>query len=253
MSASLSSDSPPIERDPVLTHRAAEGAIFLADGRRVAAWSEVFLQTLHRSLAQETPDTAAHVLYRVGFEWGLQDLLQLHQQVRDEFGRRPDQDLWKLDDTTVFQRWSTPLATAGWGRWEFDRTARASGLTIVELHHSAVAAALASPPPPAGGESGAPARHKPVEPVCHLYAGVFAGALSFYDRAELHAVETECVSLGHACCRFLVGPGPIIDRAETARRTGANHDAIVRAACAPTAPAAPPTASAKPGKIPWKK
>ena len=243
MSASSSSDPKPNDRDAVLSHRTVEGAIFLGDGRRVAAWSEVFLQTLHRSLAQENAAAATHHLYRIGFEWGLQDILQLSQQVRDELGRRPGEDLWKLNEASVFERWSAPLATAGWGKWTFDRTARASGLTAVELHHSAVAAALATSAGPA-----------PTDPVCHLYAGVFAGALSFCDRTELHAVETECVALGHVCCRFLVGPGPIIDRAETARRQGENHDAIVRALTAPVATqAAPAPAPAKPGKIPWGK
>ena len=86
--------------------------------------------------------------------------------------------------------------------------------------------------------------------MCHLYAGLFAGALSFYDRAESHALETSCLALGHDCCRFLVGPGPLIDRAETAQRKGAAHDAILRAALAPPpAPAAPP----KPANIPWGK
>ncbi len=223
----------------VLSHRTAEGGVFLADGRRVAAWPEVFLQTLHLSLTQEAAGDASHLLYRIGFEWALQDMLQLSERVRDEFGRRPDHTLWKLGDAEAFERWSAPLATAGWGRWKIDRSARASGVTVIELQHSAVAAALGSMPAPA-------------DPVCHLYAGLFAGGLSFYERTEVHAVETECVALGHAACRFVVGAGPVVDRAENARRAGSKHDAIVRAALTPPAPA-PAAAPAKPGNIPWKK
>ena len=208
--------------------------MLLTDGRRGAGWSAFLLQELHRSLALENPDAAKHLLYRAGFEWGLQEFLQLSLRVREELRPQPGEDLWKLDPATAFERWSAPLTAAGWGQWKLDRSARASGVTLVELHHSAVASALALPPAPS-------------DPVCHLYAGLFAGALSFYDRTELHAVETECAALGHPCCRFLVAPGSIVDRAETARRGGANHEAIVRAAV-PPAPA-----PAKAAKIPWKK
>lgn len=206
--------------------------MLLPDGRRGAGWSGISLQALHRSLSLENPDADKHLIYRIGFEWGLQDFLQVSLRVRDELGRQPGEDLWKLDAAAAFERWAAPLTAAGWGRWKFDRSARASGITLVELHASAIAASLASP--------------VPSDPVCHLYAGLFAGALSFYDRTELHAVETECAALGSPCCRFLVAPGPIIDRAETARRGGANHDAIVRGAL-------PPPAPPKAAKIPWKK
>lgn len=236
MPASPPSTSTPSDRGATLVRRATDGAVLLTDGRRGAGWSEFSLQELHRSLTLEHPDSARHLLYRVGFEWGLQDMLQLNQRVREERGRQPGEDLWKLDAATALARWSAPLPAAGWGRWKFDRSAQASGVTLVELQDSAVASALSSPPVPS-------------DPVCHLYAGLFAGVLSFYDRTELHAVETECAALGHAGCRFLVAPGPIVDRAETARRGGANHATILRAA----APPVPPPAPAKAAKIPWKK
>jgi predicted hydrocarbon binding protein len=205
----------------------------------VAAWSEVFLRTLHLSLAPEPTDAARLVLYRAGFEWGLQELLHLSRRIREESGS--DHDLWQTDATVVFERWSAPLAVAGWGTWTFDRSAHARGLTVVELRHSAVTAALKSEPPSA-------------EPVCHLYAGLFAGALSFYDRTEAHAIETSCAALGDDCCRFLVGAGPLIDRAEAARRQGAKHADIVSAVLTPPAAApAPKPAPAKPANIPWGK
>lgn len=234
MPASPTSDPHPTDRDEALSHRTAEGAIFLPDGRRVAAWPEILLRTLHETLAPDAPDAARLQLYRAGYEWGLQELLHLSRRVREESGAGSDHDLWQTDAAVVFERWSAPLAVAGWGTWSLDRSAHASGITVVELRHSAVAAALQSSTAAAA-------------PVCHLYAGLFAGALSFYDRAESHALETSCVALGHDCCRFIVGPGPVIDRAETALHKGAAHDAILRAAIAP--PAAPP----KPGNIPWGK
>lgn len=209
-------------------HRPAEGAVLLTDGRRGIGWPGTALQELHRSLALENPDAAKNLLYRTGFEWGLQEFLQLSLRVQTELGRKTGDDLWKLEAATAFQRWAEPLAAAGWGRWTFDRSAQADGVTLVELHGSAIARSAAA---------------SPTDPVCHLYAGLFAGALSFYDRTELHAVETQCAALGHPCCRFIVAPGPVIDRSEKARRGGANHEAIVRGALSPT----------KVATIPWKK
>jgi hypothetical protein len=203
---------------------------------------------LHHGVGSGPPEAARLLLYRIGYEWGLQELLHLSQRVREESGGGSGSGFWQMNATTVFDRWSAPLAVAGWGTWTFDRSAHASGITVVELRHSAVAAALLGSPTP-----GEPASGELVEPVCHLYAGLFAGALSFYDRAESHAVETACAALGHDCCRFIVGPGTTIDRAETARRGGAAHEAILRTVVAP--PARPPAASApaKPRNIPWKK
>lgn len=244
MSVRQPSDPQPTDRSATLSHRLEDGVISLPDGRRVAAWPEIFLRTLHVELAAASVDSARHLLYRAGFEWGLQELLFLSQRLREESATPGNLDLWKLDPAVAFDRWSAPLATAGWGTWTIDRTAHATGLTVVELRHSVVVAALAS-------SLTAPAV---AEPMCHLYAGLFAGAVSFYDRREVHAVETACVALGHDACRFLVGPGHVIDRAEAARAVGATHAEILRAVLTPAAPTPPaPTAPAKAAKIPWKK
>jgi predicted hydrocarbon binding protein len=224
--------------DAALSHRASEGAVFLPDGRRVAAWPQIFLGTLHRHLAAASPDVARQTLYRVGFEWGLQELVQLSLALRKEIAGS-NLDLWQMDAAFVFDRWSAPLAAAGWGTWTFDRSPHAKGITVVELNHSAVVAALG-----AGATK---------EPACHLYAGLFAGALSFYDRNEAHAVETTCAALGDGACKFLVAPAAVIDQAETARHGGAKHDDILRAALAPATPPPAPATPAKPAKIPWGK
>jgi len=239
MPASPTSDSRPTDRDAALSQRPAEGAIYLPDGRRVAAWSEALLRTLHERTGAQSTEHARLVLYRAGYEWGLQELLHLSHRIREESANPGDHDLWQTDATVVFERWSAPLAVAGWGTWALDRSNHARGLTIVELRHSAVAAALKAGP-------------AATEPVCHLYAGLFAGALSFYDRTESHAIESSCVALGDTCCRFLVGARPIIDRAEAARREGARHDAIVGALLTPP-PTPAPRATAKPAHIPWGK
>jgi predicted hydrocarbon binding protein len=188
------------------------------------------------------------MLYHAGYEWGLQDMLHLSQRMRDESDTPDNRDLWKMDAPFVLERWSAPFAAAGWGACIFDLSSHAKGITFVELRHSASAAAVTAAN----------------APVCHLYAGLFAGALSFYDRVESHGVEIECSALGHACCRFIIGPGPIIDQAENARHSGVSSEGIRRlvlearaphpaAAATPATPAPTAAAPAKAGKIPWGK
>jgi predicted hydrocarbon binding protein len=226
----------------------AEGLLQTPDGRRVAALPEALMHTLHRGLGDAGADHTRHLLYRAGYEWGLQDMLHLSTRMREESGSTATTDLWKMDAPFVLERWSAPFAAAGWGACIFDLSFHAKGITFVELRHSAAAAAV--------GHASAP--------VCHLYAGLFAGALSFYDRVESHGVETECAALGHACCRFIVGPGPVVDQAESARHSGIAHDAIRRLVLearapqtlplpATPSPAAAATPAAKAAKIPWKK
>ncbi len=229
------SSSSSIGRDASLTPRANDGAVLLPDGRRVAAWPQVFLRTLHANLAA-APEAGRQTLYRAGFEWGLQEFVQLSRRLRTDSGAAAGVDIWQMDPAVVFDRWSAPLATAGWGTWTIDRTTHA-GLAVVELRRSAVVAALAA---------------AATEPACHLYAGLFAGALSFYQRAEAHACETSCAALGAETCKFIVGPAAAITQAETARRGGATHDAILRTLATPPAPPAPPE-PAKAARIPWGK
>lgn len=233
--------------DEFIRSRPAEGLLQTPDGRRVAALPEALMQTLHRGFGDGATDQARHQLYRTGYEWGLQDMLHLSSRMREESGGANNKDLWKMDAPFVLERWSAPFAAAGWGACIFDLSAHAKGITFVELRHSAAAAATGRAP----------------APVCHLYAGLFAGALSFYDRVESHAVETECAALGHACCRFIVGPGPVIDQAESARHSGIAHEAIRRlvlearapqaAAVSPAKAATQPVETAKAGKFNWKK
>lgn len=244
------SDQPLSAPEEFIRSRPAEGMLLTPDGRRVAALPEALLEVLHRGLGDAGADNTRQLLYHAGYEWGLQDMLELSTRLRDEPGTADSSELWKMDAPFVLERWSAPFAAAGWGACIFDLSTHAKGITFVELRHS-VSAAVA-------GQATAP--------VCHLYAGLFAGALSFYDRVESHAVETECSALGHACCRFIIGPGPLIDQAESARQSGATHEAICRlvlearppapspvAASSIPPPPAPVAAPPKAAKIPWKK
>lgn len=195
----------------LLSHDARDGSIRQHGGQRLVAIAEPLLRSLHYGLSQTLDDGAPNVLYRTGYEWALQEMLRLHQAMREEFGGASF-DFWQLDAKFVLETWWLGHQAAGWGALQTDFTALARGLAFFELRGSAVAAALA-------GSS---------QPVCHLYAGLFAGALSFYERAERHAAEIQCCAMGRETCRFVLGPGAEVDSAESWRKQGILSDEIVR-------------------------
>jgi predicted hydrocarbon binding protein len=165
----------------------------------------------HASLVGQFPENAADVLYRCGYEWALQDMVGLNSRLREEIGGSGF-DLWQMEAKFVYESWWTLLQDTGWGRCTFDFGSATRGILVIQLQGSAVAAALA------GSE----------EPVCHLHAGMFAGAVSFFDRGERHAVELQCAAMGAESCQFIVGSGADIDAAETWRQQGTSAGEIIR-------------------------
>lgn len=181
-----------------------------ADGERVAALSRDFVQSLHIALLEQFAENAQDLLYRSGYDWGLQDMVRLTRQLKKQSGA--DADLWQMDEKSVFEAWWSALAETGWGRTTFDISGLARGIVIVELHDSAVVAAV--------GESD--------QPICHWYAGLFAAAVSFCARAERHGVEVQCAALGAPTCQFVIATGADVDAAETWRQQGAKPADIIR-------------------------
>ncbi len=206
-----SSDSRPSVGEELIRHLPDEGAIRRGDGQRVAAVSQEFIHSLHESLARDLGDSARHLLYACGYEWGLQDMVRLTDRLRADLGSA-SVDLWHMDARFVLDSWWAPLTAAGWGTWTLDLTALSKGLCFVEVRNSAIAAT----------RTGASA------PVCHLYAGLFAGALSFFRREETHAAEIQCAAMGHPSCQFVVAPGAQIDAIEIWHKQGANAAEVRR-------------------------
>jgi predicted hydrocarbon binding protein len=197
-------------RQQFFQHDLAQGSLRRADDQRVAGLSVDFVQALHVAIIEQFGDNAQDVLYRSGYEWGLQDMVRLNQQLRTQFGNRAD--LWQMESKSVLESWWTPHAEAGWGRCEFDLTSLARGVVFVDLRESAVVSALSASD----------------QPICHLYAGLFASVFSFFERTERHAVEVQCSAVGAPFCQFVIGPGVEVDSAETWRQQGAAPADILR-------------------------
>lgn len=189
---------------------AAEGAIRRPDNERVAVISAPLLRGLHFTLVEVLGDAAQDALYRTGYEWALQDMLRLNQQMQEQYGDKFD--FWQADTKFVLDTWWAPLEAAGWGRLAWDLGAHARGIAFVDLHSSPVGAALAGTD----------------QPICHLHAGLLAGAMSFFDRAERHAAEVQCRGVNAPFCQFVVGPGADVDAAEAWRQHGTPAAEILR-------------------------
>lgn len=174
------------------------------------AISGLFVHALHAGIAEQFPDDAPDILYRAGYEQGLQDLLRLSRELRESYGAAFD--FWQADPKFVLESWWTPLARAGWGHARFDLGAVARQLVVVEISGGFIPAAL--------GPS--------AQPMCHHTAGALAGALSFFERAERHATEIGCAADGADRCTFVVAPGPVVDSAEASRQEGLAPAEILR-------------------------
>ncbi len=199
-------------REDLLQPQPEQGSLRLPDGQRIAALPSAFFQHLATELAHPLGDQTRHALYKFGFEWALQDMIRLSRQLAEEFGGGANLDLWQMDAKFVLDRWWAPLHAAGWGAWTIDLASLSRGFAFIDLRHSVIAS------------TGAGA----TQPTCHLYAGLFAGAVSFFERSERHAVEIQCASLGAPGCRFVVGPGPQVDEVESWRHQRIAPDEIRR-------------------------
>jgi predicted hydrocarbon binding protein len=186
----------------------AEGALRQPDGQRAALVPLEFLADLSTALTQEFGDRAHHLLYCTGFDWSLRDMVRLGQRLRTGSGSQRDLDLWQMDVTFVLESWWAPLAAAGWGECSFSNLPH--GLLLAEVRASAPALAAS----------------RVTAPACHLSAGLLAGALSFYARAERHAVEVQCAALGHPTCQFIAGASTHTDAVEKWRQQNVSADEI---------------------------
>ncbi len=184
--------------------------IRLRDGQRGVYASEDFIASLHTGLHEEVGDAANLVMYKCGYEWGLNDMKRFNEKMRHEFGGGK-LDVWQMNRKFVLESWWWPLTTEGWGGWNVDFGFERQGMVFVTIKNSAVAKAM----------------EQVGKPVCYMYAGMFAGVFSVFDREERGGIEVQCYSMGNDCCKFLIGSQKKVNAAEFWRREGANANEIM--------------------------
>ena len=187
-----------------------EGAIHLRDGQRALAVSEDFVAGLHQGLDDELGGASGLVMYRCGLEWAQQDMKRFARRMRHEFGGGRT-DIWNMNMRFVFETWWWPLTSSGWGAWSLDLGFLDQGMVMVEIRDSAVARSM----------------RRVGKPVCHLYAGLLAGAFAYWEKEERQGIEAQCYSMGNDCCKFLIGDERMANAAEFWREEGASAAEIV--------------------------
>jgi predicted hydrocarbon binding protein len=195
---------------------AKEGAIYLRDGERAAKVNESFIAGLHLGIEEEVGDSSGLLMYRCGHQWALRDMKRFSNRMRQEYGGGKT-DIWQMNKQFVMETWWWPLTVQGFGAWrltmnkEGNEAFQNKGLTVIELRNSAVAQSMAL----AG------------KPVCHMYAGLFAGVFSFYEREERGCIEIQCYAMGNDVCKFLIGSQKHMNAVEFWSKEGATANEIL--------------------------
>lgn len=184
--------------------------LYLRDGQRAVYASEDFVASLHMGLHEEVDDAANLIMYRCGYQWGVQDMKRYANRMRQEYGGGKT-EIWQMNRKFVWESWWWPLTVEGWGGWTLDLGYEKQEMVFATIHNSAVAKSM----------------ERVGKPVCHMYAGMFAGAFSVYEREERDCIEIQCYAMDNDCCKFLIGKKKRVNAAEFWRREGANATEIL--------------------------
>lgn len=195
-------------RDDYLRHKTKDTALELGYGGVGMMANEEFIVGLQEGLEAEVGEASAVIMYQCGLEWGKIDMRRFEERVEMEYGDK----MRAMHVNFVLETWWWPLTAAGWGSWKVDLGNIKRGYITVDLYNSAVAQSL----------------ERVGKPVCHLYAGMLAGAMTHLVGNELSAIEIQCYAMGEDNCRFLIGGEQRIDAAEFWLNEGATANDIVR-------------------------
>ncbi|GAB4212873.1 MAG: 4-vinyl reductase [Synechococcales cyanobacterium] len=180
-------------KDDFFTFDRQQGVITDWNGARNVLVSEDFILGLQQGLEEEVGDASASLMYTIGVDWGKKDAAGFIAWFEKEFRKSMKQ----TNVLFLLESWWWPLAAQGWGRWDVDMSGRKQGFIFISVFDSAVARTL--------GNVG--------KPVCHLYAGLFAGFFSTIVERPLNCIEIQCYSMGETYCKFLLGSKDRLDAA----------------------------------------
>ncbi len=171
------------------------------DSRNILV-SENFIVGLVAGLEKEVGDAAGVVMYNIGRAWGKDDAQFFRRWFTNEYQY---ENINQLNLMYVLEAWWWPFISQGWGNWEVDMSEQKNGFMFINVFDSAVARSL--------GDVG--------KPVCHIYAGLFAGFFSNFIQKELGCIEIQCYAMGETYCKFLLGKHDRIEPASFWQNEGA--------------------------------
>ena len=163
--------------------------------------SEDFIIGLIEGLEEEVGSASGVVMYNIGYQWGLRDAKFFQQWFEQEYKKT----IREVNSVFMLEAWWWPFTAQGWGNWEVDMSEHKNGFMFVNIFDSAVARTL--------GDVG--------KPVCHIYAGLFAGFFSDIVKKSLSCIEIQCYSMGETYCKFLLSSQDRVDAANFWHNEGA--------------------------------
>jgi uncharacterized protein len=179
-----------------------QGKIIDWNGSRNIFAGEDFIVALMQGFEQEVGGASSVLMYDLGKAWGEKDFDLFKNWFENQF----DRTIAECQLPFVLEAWWWPFTTQGWGTWEVDYEEQANGFLFISIFDSAVARTL--------GNVG--------KPVCHLYAGMFAGFFSKLVGQDLGCIEIQCYAMGETYCKFLLGKKDRIDAATFWQTEGAS-------------------------------
>lgn len=194
--------------DQFYKHDPKAGVLTNAYGQRLVRVSEDFVVAVLGGLEEELGDAAGEIMYKCGYEWGIEDMNSFTPRVQAEFELAVN----KMSMGLLLETWWWPLQIEGWGGWNFDLRQGKQGLIFIDLYESAVAQTI--------GNIG--------KVVCYFYAGLFAGVFSVLARRQLSGIEIQCYSMGEDHCKFLIATEKRVNAAAFWRQEGATFKEIAR-------------------------
>jgi len=194
--------------DQFYKHDAGRGVLSNVYGQRLMRVSEDFVVAILGSLEEEVGDAAGEIMYKVGYEWGMEDMRSFARRVQAEF----ELEMSKMAMGVLMETWWWPLQIEGWGGWHYDFRQSKQGLIFIDLFESAVAQSL--------GNIG--------KVVCYFYAGMFAAVFSVLAKRALSCIEIQCYSMGEDYCKFLISSEKRVNAASFWRNEGATSKDIMK-------------------------
>jgi predicted hydrocarbon binding protein len=186
----------------------ASGVLRNVYGQRVVRVTEDFILGLLAGLEEEVGEAAGEIMYKAGYQWGLEDMKSFVPRVQQEF----EVQFSKMGMGMMLETWWWPLQIEGWGGWRYDFRQGKQGLIFIDLYESAVAQSM--------GNVG--------KVMCYFYAGLFAAVFSLLSKKELACIEIQCYSMGEDFCKFLISTNKRVNAAAFWRSEGATSADIMK-------------------------
>lgn len=194
--------------DMFFLHNPKAGVVKNVYGQRLIRVSEDFVVAVLGSLEEEVGDAAGEIMYKCGYEWGMEDMKNFSRRFQAEF----EVEMSKMPMGMMLETWWWPLQIEGWGGWRYDFRQGKQGLIFIDLFESAVAQSI--------GDIG--------KVVCYFYAGLFAAVFSVLAKRQLACIEIQCYAMGEDFCKFLISTEKRVNAAAFWKNEGATSKDIMK-------------------------